>query len=116
MRGAAILTVSHIDCVAKIGAPDGCSDTDWVGELGNQLVGRFKNKLAKYGHLIDMGLPSVICGKELRHGTDNRSGCWHLRWFDFDIHALLNLDVEDGMNLQVVEEEDVAEEGSLCFF
>lgn len=32
---------------------------DWISELANQLVGRFKNKLITYGSVVKIGLPAM---------------------------------------------------------
>lgn len=37
----------------------GVSHADWLGELANQYLGRFKNKLLAYGVHIEMGTPFV---------------------------------------------------------
>jgi CheY-specific phosphatase CheX len=39
---------------------------DWLGELSNQLAGRFKNKVVPYGHKLEMGIPTVIQGAKLK--------------------------------------------------
>lgn len=33
---------------------------DWVSELANQLIGRFKNKLISYGCTMKIGLPAMF--------------------------------------------------------
>lgn len=39
---------------------------DWLGELSNNLAGRFKQKLVPYGCSLNMGIPTVIQGTELQ--------------------------------------------------
>jgi hypothetical protein len=39
---------------------------DWIGELGNQLLGRVKNKLVVYGVDMRLGTPAVVEGRDLR--------------------------------------------------
>ncbi len=39
---------------------------DWVGELANQLAGRFKNKLGGYGLQPGLSPPSIIMGERVR--------------------------------------------------
>ena len=41
------------------------SPTDWVGELANQLGGRFKNRLNAYGVKLELGLPMSVEGKDI---------------------------------------------------
>jgi CheY-specific phosphatase CheX len=38
---------------------------DWMGELANQLLGRVKNRLLRYGVSLAMGTPTVMLGTEL---------------------------------------------------
>jgi hypothetical protein len=116
-KGTAILVVSHQGCLSQLGAPDETTETDWVGELGNQLVGRFKNKVSAYGPLIDLGLPSVVCGRDLCHGSEHNAGFWHLSWHGFEISSILNLEItEAGLEMRILEDTSVATEGSLCLF
>lgn len=39
---------------------------DWLGELANQLAGRFKNKVVPYGRKLELGIPTVIQGAHLK--------------------------------------------------
>ena len=39
---------------------------DWLGELANQLAGRFKNKVVPYGRKLALGIPTVIQGAHLK--------------------------------------------------
>jgi CheY-specific phosphatase CheX len=41
------------------------SDTDWLMELSNQMLGSLKRKLAARAASIDIGIPTVIQGKRL---------------------------------------------------
>jgi len=115
-RGSAILIVSHVSCLSQLGAPKGSETNDWVGELSNQLVGRFKNKVAAYGPLLDMGLPSVICGQNMSYGDGNKVGYWSTFWHDFEISSVLNLAIDESLELELAEEPTIAAEGSLCLF
>jgi hypothetical protein len=38
---------------------------DWCRELNNQLVGRVKNKLLRYGRDVSCGLPVLITGNDI---------------------------------------------------
>jgi hypothetical protein len=42
---------------------------DWCRELNNQLVGRLKNKLLGYGHVLIVGLPTLITGTDVTSVT-----------------------------------------------
>jgi hypothetical protein len=38
---------------------------DWCRELNNQLVGRMKNKLLRYGVTVSLGLPVLLTGTDV---------------------------------------------------
>src|SRR5512142_1010027 len=39
---------------------------DWLGELANQLVGRFKRRISPHGTNFSLGTPTVVVGERLR--------------------------------------------------
>jgi CheY-specific phosphatase CheX len=39
---------------------------DWIGELANQMLGRVKNRLFRFGVTMFMSTPVVLIGKRLR--------------------------------------------------
>lgn len=39
---------------------------DWAGEIANQTLGRYKNALLPYGIVLNMSVPTVIKGNEMR--------------------------------------------------
>lgn len=39
---------------------------DWMGELGNQVLGRFKNRLLITGNAIVLGTPAVLSGFQIQ--------------------------------------------------
>ena len=43
---------------------------DWMGELGNQVLGRFKNRLLATGNAINLGTPAVLSGFQIQRRTD----------------------------------------------
>jgi len=63
IRGSVCLRIPEALALAthpqKSPAPTGPELRDWVGELCNQLVGRTKNRLLRYGHNVGMGTPVV---------------------------------------------------------
>lgn len=48
---------------------EGSDYSDWLGELTNQLLGRFKNSLLRHGTTIYLSLPVVIGGNALSLAT-----------------------------------------------
>lgn len=55
------------NCLTSL-AELGRSDTpdDWLGELSNQLLGRFKRRLSPHGASFRLGTPVVVRGDRLR--------------------------------------------------
>ena len=39
---------------------------DWAGELANQALGRVKNRFGTLGCLFSLGIPTVVCGEDMR--------------------------------------------------
>src|SRR5262245_21945203 len=70
----------------------GSSNRDWVGELANQLLGRVKNHLLRYGVEIHVTIPLVLRGERIApsargeivpHVYDAAPGDVRV-WFDFE--------------------------------
>jgi len=65
----------------QMGIPVGEQEIeDWVGEISNQLLGRVKNKLLKFGTSVSMATPSILAGTSLasrspREGSRIRFKC-----------------------------------------
>ncbi|OYP37480.1 hypothetical protein [Rhodopirellula sp. MGV] len=68
VSGSLSLT-SHACVIAKLGGQDMELASDWIGELGNQLLGRFKNNLLDYGVSTDLGIPLTSRGILLNSTT-----------------------------------------------
>ncbi len=113
-RGSAVL-LAESTTAKQLGAGDEDDVSDWLGELGNQLVGRFKNKIAEYGVLMNMGLPVTMCGKDL-HVDGETDGHWYVKWSGCYVTAVLKLEVDECLNLVRDPELAVAEEGSISLF
>ncbi len=56
----------HLDCAER----ELC---DWMGELANQLLGRIKNRLLRYGIDFEMSIPSVVHGQCLKRALPDAS-------------------------------------------
>jgi CheY-specific phosphatase CheX len=63
---------------------------DWAGELSNQLLGSLKNRLLRYGVVLQLSTPITLQGRELRGRSEAREGfaCLRFRASDaaFDLH------------------------------
>lgn len=93
---------------------------DWVGELSNQLLGRLKNKLLRYGATLEMSPPVTLYGVRVHcvipRSPDAKpfvfsssSGDRVLIWFDALFEPGFKLDAD-------AEGEACQEEGDLLLF
>lgn len=89
---------------------------DWIGELGNQLLGRVKNKLVAYGVDMRLGTPAVVEGRDLRlhaSGGDLIEQRFHCN--GNIVYIWLN--AVAGEDLALAQTGDVtADEGSILLF
>jgi hypothetical protein len=93
---------------------------DWLAESANQLLGRLKNKLLRYGVVLSIALPTVLQGVRLQFlGTGNTTLWTHALeselgpfwvWLDVRCNQELVLTESDDPNLQG------APEGELLLF
>ena len=91
------------------------SGADWIGELANQLIGRFKNELGRWGVATSIGTPVTVTGSAigLRAGPD-------LSRFVFDsahgpVHVWLKAEALRPFTL-VAQATECLGEGELCLF
>lgn len=90
---------------------------DWIGELGNQLAGRFKNKLEQYGIKTQLTTPAIITGRALSVSTPSTvhfsvvaatCGC-HLM-------TRLNIELNPQLEIQVLNKSASMVEGAIELF
>ncbi|MCG8671324.1 MAG: chemotaxis protein CheX [Pseudomonadales bacterium] len=83
---------------------------DWVAELCNQLIGKIKNNLLKFGVRMNIGLPSAYFGADLAEVLPQ--GTQLVYYFSIDgevLAATLVVDIkDDGL---VLQEESGFDEG-----
>ena len=66
LRGSLTMTADRAFVVGsrpselRVGKPSEMEISDWMGELGNQLLGRLKNRLIDHGIEIDLVTPAVL--------------------------------------------------------
>jgi CheY-specific phosphatase CheX len=90
---------------------------DWLGELSNQLAGRFKNKLSIYGLQPRLSTPTTVSGQMLLLGAlAGEVYVLSVQWPDGRIEAQLSLQIEDSLELLEDHALASAEEGSLDLF
>jgi hypothetical protein len=99
-------------------SPSAHSMRDWIAELANQLLGRFKNQLLRFGTVIYAATPSVLRGELLAPVLPPGALAGH-RFESAQGHACVWLDIviRDGFSLPAPVADDVApaEGGSLFF-
>jgi hypothetical protein len=53
-----------------------CNGEDWLAESVNQLLGRLKNKLLRYGIVLSIALPTVLQGVRLQFLGTGSTSLW----------------------------------------
>ncbi len=90
---------------------------DWLGELNNQLAGRFKNKLCVYGLQPKLSTPTTVSGQLLLLGAlAGEVYVFSIRWPEGRFEAQLSLELERNLDLKADHTRVSAEEGSLDLF
>lgn len=93
---------------------------DWAGELGNQLMGRIKNRLLAYNLVLAMGTPMVIIGMSMDLGPRRTGIVNRLAWSSTqgEVQAWLEASHEAGLWLERSADADdaIQAEGDLLFF
>lgn len=124
LRGSLTMTADRAFVVEsrpaelRNGEPSEIEVSDWMGELGNQLLGRLKNRLIAYGVVIDLGTPAVLYGVEIqRHMGRRPVACQH-----FVLGAagklVVHLDADVSEDFQIVEANgaEAMPEGEVALF
>lgn len=79
LRGSLVLIadlkplVQTLPVPVAAGEPVDAFCRDWVAELANQLLGRVKNKLLRWGVAINLSTPSVVRGVQLAYSGPSAS-------------------------------------------
>ena len=90
---------------------------DWLGELSNQLAGRFKNKLCQFGLQPQLTTPTTVSGKMLMLGAlAGEVHVYSMRWPTGQFEAQLSLELDESLELRLDPALASAEEGSLDLF
>jgi len=90
---------------------------DWLAESANQLLGRLKNKLLRYGVTLSIALPTVLQGVRLQflatgtttlwtHALDSDLGPFWV-WLDVRCDEELVLAIVDDPNLEATPEGEL---------
>jgi CheY-specific phosphatase CheX len=95
---------------------------DWLGELANQLAGRFKNKVVPYGRKLELGVPTVIQGVGLKVDLPKSSEITEHQFISEQgdiVELRLSTLIDEQFILNTPEETEEAEvlaEGEMLFF
>jgi len=118
VRGTIVLSIGE-DLVVSASDPS-VDRRDWVAELANQLLGRFKNQLLAYGVDLSMSTPITIRGLQLELAAPGKDGTWH---YDFEstdgaVRVWFDTETDEGFEVSAQRDEEAAchEEGALLFF
>jgi CheY-specific phosphatase CheX len=82
---------------------------DWLGELANQLVGRFKRRISPHGVTFSLGTPTVIVGDRLRVAIGRareRSIVVRLQSTTGRVEIWLEFELRDGCELSAEPQAD----------
>lgn len=117
-RGSVVLLTS--DAVVEQTKPFEDTDPDdWLGELGNQFIGRMKTAMLGYGVEFNINIPTTMHGDRLRFSWGLRAAKFaaDLEGDGLGARALMGV-LLDGDPWQLVKQEDteIAEAGDLLLF
>lgn len=92
--------------------------SDWMGELGNQLLGRLKNRLIPYGVVIDLGTPAVLYGVEIQRHMGRRPVACERFVLSSGGKLVVHLDADVSEDFQIVEADgaEAMPEGEVALF
>jgi hypothetical protein len=122
MRGSLVLFLYPGILRASYPTPGDVSDEDllgWAGELSNQLIGRFKNKLLTRGVTIDLSTPTAMSGHGLRFATAPPTIHLIERTFGFGgepVLVRLEARVSPGVELRAPDPTPPSSEGDMILF
>jgi len=92
--------------------------SDWMGELGNQLLGRLKNRLIGFGVVIDLGTPAVLYGVEIQRHLGRRPVACERFLLGGGGKLVIHLDADASEDFQILEPDgtEAMPEGEVALF
>lgn len=114
---AAVSLTTTAEDAALLAGPQAINPIDWIGELGNQLAGRLKNKLTSYGIQPRLSTPTIVRGQQLQ--VDSAATTTFSFWVEADqvkVLSQMTLELEPGLNLTAIENEEPMIEGEIALF
>lgn len=114
-----VLALTYPDHEELITSVDEEKLEDWISELCNQLIGRFKNRLIPFGCVMLLGLPSSYFGTDINEllpvGYEHFVFHFEADGEVFECRISINL-IDENLSLDSPEEDDGAGEGELELF
>lgn len=92
---------------------------EWAAELTNQLLGRLKNQLYKYGTDFNVSTPTALSGDKLAVAAPASQKACAFSFLENETQVWICLDfVEDGLDLTKLRDDgaEAAREGDLVLF
>lgn len=105
LGGSLLLAVTNDLLQSSAPAAD-ANLADWSGELANQLLGRLKNQLLRYGVVVNLALPVVLSGGAFQLPARHRP---HARQVSFVSHSgrvFIRTELELCANAQLVRQPE----------
>ncbi len=126
VRGSMVINVDTSMAIATRPAelgPIDVDDTDaiqdWTGELSNQLLGRAKNKVVRFGELLAMSTPMALSAREVQWKPGQSTHTFKM-FYESECGRLLvimAMSITDDKIMQPqTEDDDAAAEGDLVLF
>jgi CheY-specific phosphatase CheX len=93
---------------------------DWIGEVSNQVVGRLKNGLLKFGANASLTTPTVLRGDNITNytlKTDSLRETLHFQLDEFQFLLAAQVEILAPIDFSISTSDNAAEEeGSSLFF
>lgn len=114
---ASVAIITSDESIASLSQGLDVCPADWLGELGNQLGGRLKNKMNCYGLSPNLSTPTTVRGRFL-HVTSTADSSFEvtIRFKGGVAIAQLTLDIDPELELVESFEGCTLSEGSLELF
>jgi CheY-specific phosphatase CheX len=112
LGGSLLLAITNDLLVKTSPAPD-VNLADWCGELANQLLGRLKNQLLKYGVVVNLALPVVLSGGEFHLPSRPRPNARHVSFVSEWGYVFIRTEMELSATAQLVRQPEAAGAASM---
>ncbi len=99
---------------------DEVQTSDWLAELSNQLLGRFKNRIRRHGAVLNISTPVVMSGTELRlHPQLKTSDTRYYETTAGPVSVILNVELDEQFTVRECSPStapNMISEGELMLF